>query len=387
MALLSRQELESLAHPRQHPCVSIYMPAHPAGPDIRQDPIRFKNLLKQARERLVETGFSAQEAEQYLQPAAELDRSEFWRHQQNGLVVFVAEGFLRYYRVPLPLRESVIVSNAFHLKPILPLLTDDTRLYILALSQKQVRLLEATRERVNEIDLSNVSEVPQSLVDLLQYEVPERQVEHSSTGSAKQPGQQGQFYHGHGESWRDKKDEIRRFCDRLDSGLNDFFESDRAPLVLAGVDSTVAIFREATSYANIMDESISGNADRAHPTELHERAWSIVAPHLAQAREVAAERYREIAAHHPEQTANDIQAIVRAAHDGRIDTLFAASGYPLWGQLDPSNRGVSLHDDSQADDADLSNLALLHTLLNGGNAFITDYDAVPNGTVAAILRY
>jgi hypothetical protein len=106
-------------------------------------------LLKQAQERLVEAGLSEHEAEQYVQPAYDIDRTDFWRHQQNGLAVFIGDNFLRYYRVPLPLEERVVTSHQFHLKPLLPLLTQDTRFYILALSQKQVRLLEATRERAN----------------------------------------------------------------------------------------------------------------------------------------------------------------------------------------------------------------------------------------------
>ena len=40
--------------------------------------------------------------------------------------------------------ELVVVSDNFHVKPLMPLLTGDNLFYVLALSQKEVRLIECT---------------------------------------------------------------------------------------------------------------------------------------------------------------------------------------------------------------------------------------------------
>jgi hypothetical protein len=62
-----RADLEALVERQAGPCVSIYQPTHRAGPDTRryaqQDPIRLKNLLREAGQRLATGGDSERLAE------------------------------------------------------------------------------------------------------------------------------------------------------------------------------------------------------------------------------------------------------------------------------------------------------------------------------------
>jgi hypothetical protein len=50
MSILGRDELNALMTPSAGWCVSLYMPTHRTWKDTRQDPIRFKNLLRPAEE-------------------------------------------------------------------------------------------------------------------------------------------------------------------------------------------------------------------------------------------------------------------------------------------------------------------------------------------------
>ncbi|MEY4520414.1 MAG: hypothetical protein RLZZ499_3014, partial [Cyanobacteriota bacterium] len=52
-----------------------------------QDPIRFKNLLRQAEEQLIDRGLRGQDAKDLLQSVQALDDYEFWQHQSDGLAV------------------------------------------------------------------------------------------------------------------------------------------------------------------------------------------------------------------------------------------------------------------------------------------------------------
>src|SRR3982750_3567857 len=47
MPILSPEDLKSVVTEGHGPAVSIFLPTHRAGPDIQQDSIRLKNLLKQ----------------------------------------------------------------------------------------------------------------------------------------------------------------------------------------------------------------------------------------------------------------------------------------------------------------------------------------------------
>ena len=69
MENLSLDQLKVLAQQTQSPSISIYIPTHRAGPDIQQDPIRFKNLLRDAEQWLLDHGMSPRAASTFLQPA------------------------------------------------------------------------------------------------------------------------------------------------------------------------------------------------------------------------------------------------------------------------------------------------------------------------------
>ncbi len=126
-------------------CVSLYTPTHRHIPETEQDPIRFKNLLREAEERLIASGLSAREVRELLQPAQKLlEDASFWKFQSDGLALFLSANLFRTYCLPFGFTEMTVVTNRFHLKPLLQVLTGDGRFFILALSQKQVRLLEGT---------------------------------------------------------------------------------------------------------------------------------------------------------------------------------------------------------------------------------------------------
>src|SRR5436305_3284635 len=104
-SMFSRSDLDELVAMDARPAVSIYLPTHVAGREIRQDPIRLKNLLSSAAERLAST-WRRPEIEDLLGPAESLaGDEEFWRHQQQGLGVFLAPGFHRIHKLPIPVPE------------------------------------------------------------------------------------------------------------------------------------------------------------------------------------------------------------------------------------------------------------------------------------------
>ncbi len=153
MALFSINELKYLVDTPDSICVSIYMPTIKLGAETQQNPIRFKNLIRAAEEQLIKNGLRPQDARDLLQPAQELDQYEFWQHQSDGLAIFISQDMFSYYCLPLNFEELVVVTDRFHLKPLLSLLTGDGQFHILALSQNQVRLFQGTRYSVNEIEL------------------------------------------------------------------------------------------------------------------------------------------------------------------------------------------------------------------------------------------
>lgn len=385
MKQLSRAELEALMRPRHGYCVSIYAPMVQAGPETQQNPIRFKNLLRRAGEALEERGLKPRDAERFLAPAAGLlDDTPFWLHQSSGLAVFVADGFFRHYRLPVEVRELAVVEDRFHLKPLLPLLSGDGRFHILALSQKRVRLLEATRHSVRELDLGDL---PTSLNEAVGYEVEETHLQfHTGTAGRTGAGVRPAIYHGQGGGEDDAKLEIQKFFNLLDRGIGALVADRNAPLVLAGVEFLLPLYRQVSDHPHVVEGGVPGNPDELPAEELHRRAWPVVEPEFTRDQEEARRRFRELLG--TGQASSQLEEVLAAAHDGRVDALFVALGTRRWGSFDPERRTVELSAHNGPGTEDLVDLAALRTLLTGGTVYAVAPEHVPqHAAVAAVYRY
>jgi hypothetical protein len=384
--ILTQEEVKKIVSYQNNPCISIYFPTHPAGPEVRQDPIRHKNLLRDAEQKLTEMGWEQTEIQKLLKPAQALDHTDFWQHQGKGLALFIAPHFFQYFTLPIIVDELLVVSDRFQVKPLMPMLTNNGRFYLLALSQNQVKLYQGSHYSISEISISSDS-IPPSLAEALKYDDPEKQLQ-AHTGNPNPAAGKSEIFHGQGVGTEDHKDQIRRFCLKVDQGLQEKLNNESIPLVLAGVEFVTSIYQTVNSYPHLMDEVVVGNPENVSPEMLHQEAWKIVEPDFHQSQEKANTEYQELAGNDAEKVSHDLQEIVKAAYFQRIDTLFIASDQQQWGQFDPKTHQVNLHDQPQPQDDDLLNLAALQTFLNGGTVYVTESKEIPEQAVAAaIFRY
>jgi hypothetical protein len=383
MDIITTQDLQTLMTSQAGWCVSLFMPAHRAGRGTEQDRIRFRNLLSQVEKRLLDKGLRTPDVRKFLEPAERLSLdSDFWRRQSDGLAVFFTDTNLYAYRLPLPFAELVVVSERFHLKPLLPYFSSDGQFYILALSQNQVRLLKGSRHTVDEIEVENL---PKSLAEALPFEQFEKQLQFH-TGTTSSRTERAGVFHGH-DPRDDDKDKILRWFHKIDAELSRLLAEERAPVVLAGVEYLFSLYEEANSYPHLLKEGVKGNPDELKPAELHEKAWPVVQPIFSQAQHKAASQYEKLVAA-AAALLRGVKEALLAAHHGRVDTLFVALGRQVWGAFDPEADTVVIHDQAQPGDLDLLDLAAAETLLKGGAVFAVEPDQVPDqGPLAAIFRY
>lgn len=363
-------------------CVSLFMPTHRAGRETEQDPIRFKNLLKEVEEGLLVKGLRSSEVREILKVPLRLQQdSMFWHNQSDGLAVFFTMEQLEFFRLPLRFSELVVIGHRFHVKPLLPLFSSGGRFYILALSQNRVRLLEGTRDTVDEVDLANF---PQSLAEAFQSEPSDKQLQFH-TGTPSGAGMRPAMFHGHDTS-NESKNRISRWFRMIDKELAPVLGGGKAPLVLAGVEYLLALYKDANAYPQLVEQGIFGNPEDLSYEELHTRAWTLVQPVFMQARQATAARYMQLAG--TGQTTADVREAVPAAYHGRIEVLFVAAGVQVWGHFDADTNMVHVHDTPELGGGDLLDLAAIHTLLNGGLVYAVEPTEVPDHrNLAAVYRY
>ena len=373
--LIGEVAFREIAGHRTPPCVSLFLPTHPAGSQTKQDPIRLKNLLGTARTELIQYGLAAADADDLLGPhLALLDDVEFWRHQAQGLALFAAPGIHRRYRVPLDLHEEALVGPGFRLRPLASLLSGDGIFFVLGLSQNEVRLFQATRSTIAELALGSV---PRSLSEAIGEE-RERQLQARSTGRDTVQ------FHGHGAGGEVDKQILERFLRAVDRELHKVLGDASGPVVLATVGYYVPIYRSLTRL-QVVDGCVEGNPEHQRPGVLHARAWPLVEPLLLAGREHALRSLREAPT---ALVATDLADVVSAAHDGRVDALLVTEGPPVWGRVD-RDTGIGTRCEAPAPDAvDLVDRALSDALLSGAAAYSVDAeDLEGDSAVAAVLRF
>lgn len=389
MDLLRTEDVRALVEAPEGDRVSIYMPAHRTWPEAQQDPIRLRNLLREVEGGLADNGLRRPEAERLLAPAQELlDDEDFWQHQGDGLALFLSEDVRRFWRLPVVFDDLAMVGERFHVKPLLRLLTGDGRFLVLALSQDQTRLLQGSRQRVQELQI----DVPQGLEELLVVHREERQLQwhtgvgHPSTGRPTRGGRRPAVFHGHGVGKEPDDELLRMYLRRIDEGIREALPHERDPLVVAAVEHLGVMYRDVSEYDTLLEEGVDGNPDDLHPQELHEKAWRIVEPRFRAQIEEAVGRF-EAAVGTGLGVSGVAEALV-AAHDGRVEVLFVPAERRRWGRYDPQERTADVRDDPKPGDHDLLDLAAVQALLHGGTVYVLEPERLPGDReVAALLRY
>jgi hypothetical protein len=383
MNLLTIDEFTTLTTASNPTCISIYAPMEHLGVETQQNQIRLSNLLRQVEEKWVALGLRGQDVRDLLQPIHELDNDDFWRHQSDGLAIFLSPNFFRYYCLPITFPELTVVADRFHIKPLLELMSGDGTFYVLALSQNQVRLFQGTRYHIHEIELTDV---PTNMAAALQYDDPEKRLQLHTGSSKGNRGDRTAIFHGHGGGSEEHKDDLLHYLREVNNGLESFLKNQQAPLILAGVDYLWPIYHEVNTYSHLLPDGISGNTETLPLEELHTQAWQIAQPYFDLAKESTISHYQELQS--SEQTANTIEKVVPAAYFERVETLFIPIGENVWGVFDPEKNSLQIHSQREVGDEDLLDLAALHTLSNGGTVYAVEQEDIPeHQAIAAVLRY
>lgn len=376
-------DLRQLTEPHEGPCVTICLPTHVAGAEAQQDVVRLKNLTQQAVQQLADGWLRVSEARDLIAPVRRLSADhDFWEHRSHGLALFLNRGSLLRFRVPIRLDELVAVNRRFLVKAILPMLSSGERFYILALSQHNVRLFEATEYQIEQVEVTGV---PQRIDEALNLDGADRGLQsHFAMQGGK--GRESLVFHGHGGAKETHKDELTLFFRLIDEALSPVLRHETAPLILAGVDYLLPIFRKTCRYEHLADPELSGNCDCLSPRQIHERTWPLVQPLLSKARENAAAKYHQLAG--TGKATDDIHRALPAAFSGRIESLFVASDRRLWGGCDQEGQVTNVHDDQRPGDDDLLDAAAVQTLLHGGSVHAISSGQMPSPeALAAVMRF
>jgi hypothetical protein len=389
MTPIRREDLEALTRTEQPPCLSLYAPMVQAGPQTRQNVIRFRNLVRRADEMLAERDMRPLERERFLEPLTTLAADEdFWLHQLEGLAVFRSADRFVHFRLPTPCEELVTLGKRFHVTRLIDELNRDGSFRVLALSHDDVRLYECNRQGLYRRVLP--PEVPTSIAQALGPTRPspaDYQHANFKQPGDHQPGAGGNFYHGQSYGDADPKRELRKFFTMVDEGIFAAVDDKDVPVVLAGVDYVVHLYRDQTRLPDVVEQSIQGHPADLGEQALYEKAWAIMAPWLARSAERARERWAVRAERG--RASKDMRDVLVAASEGRVETLLLARDAHAWGTYDAANRKLVVDGGQAPQNEDLLELAAVETWRRRGAVYTVDRALLPDpaSPIAALYRY
>jgi len=378
-----RDQLKELFQVDAAPAVSIYMETHRKGAEVAAQPLRLRAAIEEARGILSGGADGTNAVDQVLAPLeALIGDQDFWRHQADGLALFASREFGRLYRLPVHLRDMVVVGPTFHTRPLIEFLQAPERFWVLSVAQKEVRMWEGS---ISEMAPVNLAAVPTSLQEALGTQVVvDRLNLRSPRGRGSAP-----IFHGHGAGKDDTKQELEKFFRAVDSGVRDLLTDEIGPIILAAVEYYHPIYHGISKLENLTDEGIIGSVSGWDEARIHAAAWPIAQKSVESKLDVALDLWEK--SYGRGKTESDLTAIARLAVAGRIRLLLTEKGRTVWGRIDRSTGDIEViregggDPDSEAVDL-LDELAEV-TIQYGGRALVLPQVKIPTDTgIAAILR-
>lgn len=386
--MIDRDKINELGAPRQGTCVSLYAPMHRVGAPTRENPIRFKNRIQEAERYLAEDGWEPKAIEELLAPAVErIENYDFWQNQEDGLAMFLAEGEYHEALLPLEPPELTVIAPRFHLKPLLPIITENSQFWVLVTSLHEIRLFRATRYGIERAELPE--DTPTSIQEFDEYEAFEKST-HVENMQKRGPTSQGDqaIHYGTGDAniEASRRERLLRFFRQVDDGVRKVVAGSEEPIVFIGVDYLFPLYREANQYPHLFDQNIEGNPDHWEPKQVHESAWEVVGSHVDRSRIETLQRYKQMVG--TGNTSDQLTEIVPAAVEARVETLIVGLDAHAWGVYDETNRSVKIYDAFSTDSYDLLDFAAIKTVENGGTVYAIPSEHIPDGkNMVAIFRF
>ena len=384
-AVPGKELFAELANHRSECCISLYMATtvnSSVESNKQKDYIAFKNKLQQLTASLKEKNIDQIQIERMLKPGYDLLRDEeFWTGLSNGLAVFISDGYVRYMRLPVALKDEMMINSSFYLTPLIPVMTSKDYFYVLVLSKKQAKLYRADAFGMRYVPVTGM---PRGVDDVVHFEEKDDQ-ELFRTDTAGAGA--GANFHGTGAGRPDHKTNLAMYFDEVDETLwKEVLNKENVPLLLSGVEYLIPIYKQVAKYKPIWDDAITGNHEHEDIGALYQQARAKMEPYFQERVAKALNIYGNQSA--TELTSSVPDDVIPAAHYGRISQLFALQGEHIWGKFDEMNNKLTIHSAQQDDDECLVDKTVIKTLLSGGEVFILPADKMPAGSkLAAIMRY
>lgn len=367
------------------PCMSLYQPIYRAAPDNMQNPIMFKNLMRQIEDSL-KKAHDKREIPIIMDAFYQIEKdNNFWIDMRDalGLAVLSNRNRCVVYKLKIPVPELAIVANSMHIKPLIKAFQSTDKYQILGLSREEFKLYEGNRYELHEVQMPPDTKI--TLEEVLGSEVTEDFIIYGSAGGYSASGGVGMI-HGHGG----KKDEVDKDIDRYFRYVDRFIAENyskptKLPLMLMTLTEYHTHFQKISNNPYLMKEGLKYSHNALNLEEMRGKAWEVLQPIHWGKRHELLDAFEYAYSH--DLGVGDVAEAAKAAIEGRVKSLLIEADRIVPGRIDETTGKVEFGNlEDLAEDDILDDLAEL-VLRMGGEVVLMPQDKMPvKSGVAAILR-
>lgn len=360
------------------PCMTVFLPPYRPGESAGSSAAILQAYLQDAKKQLNERGVSKPVVTNLLRPVEQAaENPSFEAGSHSSRAIFRSSQAFEQFHLTHPVDALWNVGGTFLIRPLASELARPSAFYILALSKEGVALHHCAGLHLEATHLP--PGIPETLAEALALEPPDHDLE-SRSAAGSSTGAMRRVRFGTGSERERRHSHLSDYYKLVDRGIQQIVREQDLPLILAGPEEDVSIYRGAGSYRGLAKGAILGSPDvEREKTEILQRAYAILRTDQLEQQQAALMAAKEKVS--SSRFSTDLDGILEAAFEGRVGQLylneqaqrveeFARGNYQTWGK------------------EDLLNLAAVQTILHHGKVCSLPGERMPDKSAAiAIFRF
>jgi hypothetical protein len=330
----------------------------------------YSRLLHRAGEKLKQKD-ETYSADSLLRPLYDFAREIPNLAGSEGVGIFRSKTVNGYCPLLVPVENLVVVADSFHIKPMMSLLQDRDKFFVLAVSADEVTLALATDVSAEKLAVFRRK--------------PHVWQQFHTQGT--------EWAHGFGNAWaflggaqEDAAGSTRAFFDAINRKIHSGTTHSLIPMVLIGNHATLQLYRQMNTYPVIFEAETDWSQESPEWPEIYE-----IALHITQ--RMAKEENFALVCEYLKQydlghATDELQSIARSAAMGEVETLLVDLKKKIWGHFNRQTGEIKIaHDRSEPLLDDILDDVAQVVISRGGRVVTLDSHDMPGSSgAAAILK-
>lgn len=335
--------------------ISISMPTHRTTPDYKKDTLQLKILSTDAIKKL--SGMiHKKEVMTVIENLKELESKIDYSQNLDGLVLFINKNSASAITLPVALKPEFIVDNLYDIRPLYKGIQQIKRYYILTVSQRKIRLIEA------------INKLP--FMEFHDENFPFENIDYY-TDEPKELAQ---------DSFVENL--MKEFFSVTDKRLRPYLKANPIPVIIAGDMKTTAYFRKMMDDDSLVVDILPGNYDNASLHEVVNASYPLIKKYIKNKDNEYLSAIKD--AQNKNILSTDFGDIYKNAVDGNAETLYIENDFSLTGKITNNYLELGLSDDP--DNKELS-LDIINKIRNcNGNIIFVENQLLNQFSGMVLIR-